>query len=274
MSFNKQPQLPAFWKKLFSKSNSDANSSEHSEEKETYLKHDAFICYSRKNEEFANLLEEFTESYKPPKDLEVPQRYLDLFRDKRDFAAGDYYDNRDKHLKNSAKLIVICPPDSRKSKYVNEEIEQFSLSNDPEDIIPILLKGIPNNEARPGQEEEMAFPEALYKVMKMPLAVNYLGFDARKNKLNKGIYSDSWFSLLASIYDLRRSEVEQREKRRKARIRKVNYSILSGSILVLSFLIVLIWISRNEAVNRKIAAEAAQLDAQASQMFSWKHQCR
>lgn len=47
--------------------------------------HDAFISYSRKDEAFASALEKALEAYTPPKDLKVPQRHLDIFRDKEDF---------------------------------------------------------------------------------------------------------------------------------------------------------------------------------------------
>ena len=42
--------------------------------------HDAFISYSRRNADFARLLEKALEEFKPPRDLNVPQRYLDVFR--------------------------------------------------------------------------------------------------------------------------------------------------------------------------------------------------
>lgn len=231
-------------------------------------RHDGFICYSRKTKEFATRLEKAIENYKPPGNLKLPQRHLDIFRDENDFVAGEYHENRDKHLEESAKLIVICSPAARKSKYVNDEIRQFARTKNIKDIIPILYEGIPNNEALDGDEEKKAFPEALCEVMKMPLAINYLGFDVKKDKPNKGIFTDAWFMLLANIYDFSRAEIEQREKRRRIRNRRIIYSILGGSIIVLSVLLIFIWISRNEAIDRKLAAEATQFDALASQMFS------
>src|SRR6202008_4394285 len=104
----------------------------------------------------------------------------------------------------------------------------------PDHLIPILLSGIPNNEARPGQEEEMAFPDALCEVMEIPLAANYLGFDVQKDKINKGAYSDGWFTILADIYETSRSEIEQREKKRRIQARRIAFSALSGSLLVVS----------------------------------------
>lgn len=218
-------------------------------------KHDVFISYSRKNEAFARKLEQSLESYRPPKDLKVQQRYLEVFRDKEDFTAGEYHQNLDKHLKESAKLLVICSPAARKSKYVNDEIQRFAQTRGAEHIIPVLASGIPNNEAKPGQEEEMAFPEALCKVMQMPLAINYLGLDVHRDKINKGVFSDAWYTTLADIYGISRSEVEQREKRRRARTRRITYSVLSGSVAVLSVLLVFALVSRSQAVAAGVEAE-------------------
>lgn len=218
---------------------------------ETY-KHAAFISYSRKNESFASRLEQALENYKPPKDLSARQGFLDVFRDKADFTTGEYHVNLEKHLKESGKLIVLCSPEARASTYVNDEIERFARLRGPEHIIPLLVSGVPNNEAKPGQEGQMAFPEALCAVMAMPLAANYLGFDPGRDKVNKGVYADAWHTTLANIFDVSRGEIEQREKRRRARTRRIAYSILSGSVAVLSVLLVFALVSRSRAV----AAEA------------------
>ena len=106
------------------------------------------------------------ESYTPPKGLNLPQRNLDIFRDETDFTGVEYNESVEQHLKSSAKLIVVCSPDARASKYVNDEIRLFVQSNDANNIIPVLLHGIPNNEANSDQGSDMAFPEALCDVLK------------------------------------------------------------------------------------------------------------
>jgi len=219
--------------------------------------HDAFISYSRQNEEFAQALQRALENFKPPKDLKAPQRYLDVFRDKDDFNAGEYFENLEKNLKLSDKLIVICSPEARASDFVNDEIRRFAQIRGKDHIIPILLAGIPNNEAKPGQEKEMAFPEALYEVMQMPLAVNYLNFDVNKDKITKGVFSDAWYTTLANVYEISRSEVEQREKRRRVRRRKITVSVLTASVAVLSVLLVFTLISKREADTQRNRAEDA-----------------
>jgi len=151
------------------------------------FKYDVFISYSRSNEEFASRLEQALESYKPEKSLNVPQRHINAFRDREDFAAGDYHQILSKNLNESSKLLIICSPEARQSGYIDDEIKRFVDIRGPEHIIPILYSGIPNNEAKPEQKAEMAFPKELCKAMKMPLALNYLNFDTGRDKIDKGI---------------------------------------------------------------------------------------
>jgi hypothetical protein len=132
---------------------------------------------------------------------------------------------------------------------VNEEIRLFVEANGGNNVIPILLEGIPNNEASPDQEAEMAFPEALLEIMRMPLAIGYRGFNPDKDKVNKGIYDGSWFSVLANLYDISRSEIEQREKKRQARIR--NYWIGGASSVTAALLAFAMW----ALVERDIAGK-------------------
>ena len=218
--------------------------------------HDAFISYSRKNKGFAKKLEKALENYKPPKDLNVPRRHLNIFLDEADFTGVEYYQAVEEALKSSTKLIVLCSPDARQSSYVNDEIRRFAKANGMSNVIPVLIGGIPNNEATPGKEDEMAFPEALCEMMTMPLGINYLAFDLESDKLNKGIFANSWFTLLANIYNVSRDTIEQREMKRRARALRIGISLASGICIVLLIALILTLISRREAVEqRKIAVE-------------------
>lgn len=220
---------------------------------------DVFISYSRKNEAFAARLEKALENYRPEKDLKVPQRHIETFRDKEDFTAGDYYKTLLKNLKDSSKLMVICSPEARASRFVDDEIRRFVEIRGAEHIIPILYSGIPNNEARPGQEAMLAFPDALCQAMELPLAINFLDFDPRKDAIGKGIYTGPWYSVLADIYGLGRSDMEQREKRRRARRRRITYAVLSGSLMVLSVLLIFALVSRSRAITARNDANRALL---------------
>ncbi|MHC4501247.1 MAG: toll/interleukin-1 receptor domain-containing protein, partial [Planctomycetota bacterium] len=177
--------------------------------------YDAFISYSSEDKAFAERLEKVLENYRPPKDLNLPQRNLNVFRYETDMTGTEYYQSIQEHLSNSAKVIAVCSPGARKSRYVNEEIQYFAESNDPKNIIPIIVAGIANNEAADDQEEEKAFPEALCQVLEMPLAISYAGIDFKREKLNKGIFEGSWYTLLANIFEISRDKIEQRDKKRQ-----------------------------------------------------------
>jgi WD40 repeat protein len=237
---------------------------DNSNNKEKY-EYDAFISYSREDEAFAEKLEKALENYKPPKDLNVPQRNLNIFRDIGDMTGSEYYESIDKHLSNSAKLIVICSPSARESDYVNDEIRRFTKLNCAENIIPILLSGIPNNEAKEGQEPKKAFPDSLCEVMQMPLATSYKEFNTKRDKINKGIFEGCWYSILANLYNLSREEIEQRDKRRQLRQRRLRATIVSAIMLSLAVLTVIAFWQRTVAVKQRNIAQANYLIVLAQQ---------
>lgn len=96
---------------------------------------DAFLSYSRKDTAFAVRLESALESYRFPKGLQSVKRSLNVFRDESDITASDdYHRTIEQHLKGSAKLVVICSPDARKSQYVEDEIRRFIQTRGEQDI--------------------------------------------------------------------------------------------------------------------------------------------
>ena len=216
----------------------------------------AFISYKRVDEPFALLLERALERFTPPRDLNLPQRRLSIFRDKEDLTGTEYHQSIRKYLDASAKLIVICSPHARSSAYVNDEIQTFAATRSPGNIIPILLSGLPNNEAGPEQEAQKAFPEALCALAAIPLAADYRGFDPRRDRVDKGRFEGVWYTLLANIYDVSRSELEQRDKRRQARVRRIRMAIASAVGVALVVLSVWALASRQEAVSRQLAADS------------------
>jgi len=183
--------------------------------------HDVFICYSRKDSAFAAALERALERYRPPRDLPVPQRALDVFRDEEDFTGTEYYGAVDSHLSASRKLILICSPHASASEFVNDEIRRFARSHPTGDMIPVLIGGLPNNEVKPGDESSMAFPPALCERLELPLATDYRGFNAQSDRLDAGLFRGAWYKLIADIYGRSRAEVEEREQKRRRRQRVV-----------------------------------------------------
>ncbi|HJZ80015.1 MAG TPA: toll/interleukin-1 receptor domain-containing protein, partial [Pyrinomonadaceae bacterium] len=168
---------------------------------------DVFLSYSRKDKEVAARLERALESYRFPRSLKPIKRTLNVFRDESDIAAAeDYHRTIEEHVRRSAKLVVVCSPDARKSKYVEDEIRRFIENHGEHDIIPVLVRGKANNETT--DEHEKAFPEILCE-NRMPLAANFLGCDAHQGKLHKGPFRSSFYSVLAAINGIDRRRLEQ-----------------------------------------------------------------
>ena len=235
--------------------------------------YDVFISYSRRDIVFARALEKALEDYSPPGDLAVPQRHLVVFRDEEDFTGVEYNNSVREHLKNSAKMLVICSPYARASKFVSDEIRFFADMRGSENIIPVLLSGIPNNEAKkPEQEELKAFPRCLREVMKMPqastqqaampLAASFIDLDPSKDKLYKGVFKGPWYTVLANIYGVKRSDIEQRDRKRKTRRRRITTALVAGIIAILAGALIVALIQYNQAVSERERAEKARDDAE------------
>jgi hypothetical protein len=149
----------------------------------------------------------------------VPRRRLRVFRDQSDLTGVEYHQSIARHLRDSRKLIALCSPRARASSFVNDEIKQFAAARGAENIVPLIIDGIANNEASHEQDALKSLPDALCAAMQMPLAGDYRNFDARRDNVTKGAYYPAWYTLLANLFDVSRSEIEQRDRKRAARRR-------------------------------------------------------
>ena len=222
---------------------------------------DAFLSYSRKDVGFAVALERALERYTPPREIRAERRPVVVFRDQEDLTGPEYYAAIDDHVKRSKKLVVICSPHSRSSEWVNDEIRRFAAVHGASAIIPVLIAGVPNNAARAG--DALAFPDALCELVSMPLAVTYTGFDPDRDRIDKGVFYGSWYTLLANLLDVDRAAIEERDRRRKARVRNTWIGGTSGVIVTLSALTVWALVERHTAIRRGQVTLAQRLAAQA-----------
>jgi WD40 repeat protein len=226
--------------------------------------YDAFISYSRREAAFCEILERNIGSYRPPAGLGLPTRRLSVFRDANDLVGADYFTAIDGYLRNSSKLIVVCSPSARASRYVEDEIRRFVEARGAEHVVPIILAGLPNNEAAVERETEKAFPDTLCTLLQMPLAIDFRGFDVKKHKVDRGAYSGAWHSLLASLLDRSREEIEERERKRSAR--QLRLTVAVSTAIGLSLLGLAIWalFERNDALRQRDRALVGQLAAEAN----------
>ena len=176
-------------------------------------------------------LEAALEKYRPPRAIRSGRDRLTVFRDEDDFTGSEYHESLQENLLASAKLVVVCSPAARDSSYVNDEIQRFAAGRRARDIIPVLLSGIPNNEATGDEDDDRAFPDALLSALPLPLAVDFRGFDSRTHKLSRRPYQGAWFTLLANVCNSSREEIEQRERRR-GRVARVRIATIAAAVVV------------------------------------------
>ena len=129
----------------------------------------AFISYSSDDKNITKKIQDKIESYRLPTVLrneletttgkEYPQRVHPLCRDDTDLSVGLLGKSILRELEDSRFLLVICSPNSARSSWVNQEIENFILLGRYERIIPFIIEGVPNS----GNPETECFPPILRK---------------------------------------------------------------------------------------------------------------
>lgn len=119
----------------------------------------AYISYSRKDEEWANWIQNKLEHYVLPEPIakEYGSRHLrPFFRGVNDLAAGVLTESLNHAFDSSQYLIVVCSPHAARSHWVDLEIEYFIQKGRTDSIIPVIVDGKPFS----GEETE-CYPNAL-----------------------------------------------------------------------------------------------------------------
>ena len=191
-------------------------------------KYRAFISYSHRDARWASWLHTALETYRPPKPLvgkviargEVPKRLSPIFKDREELpSAVDLGALVNAALEASACQIVICSPNSAKSRWVNEEILAFKRLGREDPIFSLIVAGEPNATDMPGREQEECFPPALRfklgangeigEVRTEPIAA-----DARPGKDGK---HRAALKLIAGLLGVGFDTLRQREQQRRNR---------------------------------------------------------
>ncbi|HEX3398268.1 MAG TPA: tetratricopeptide repeat protein, partial [Steroidobacteraceae bacterium] len=230
-------------------------------------KYRAFISYSHRDAGWASWLHRSLERYRPPKALigevtaqgAVPKRLTPVFKDRDELpSATDLGALINAALAGSAAQIVICSPQSAKSKWVNEEILAFKRLGREDKILCIIVAGEPNATDMPGREEEECFPPALRfrlgadgnlsTARTEPIAA-----DARPGKDGKNNAKLKLISGLLGVgYDtLRRRE----QQRRNARLFAFSCAAAAGMVLT-SGLAAYALVQRAAAQRQQLRAES------------------
>lgn len=120
--------------------------------KDWFLIGPLFSLFNRKEKDarYARWLQRMLEYYRLPAeiirqhpDIEFSTHPRHVFRDATDLCGGNLSKAIKEGLDSSKFLVVICSPRSAKSKWVNDEVQEFIDSGREEFIIPFILEGEP-----------------------------------------------------------------------------------------------------------------------------------
>jgi tetratricopeptide (TPR) repeat protein len=241
-------------------------------------KYRAFISYSHRDAVWASWLHNALEKYRPPKTLigtitdrgEVPKRLAPIFRDRDELpSATDLGALINTALAGSACQIVICSPQSAKSKWVNEEILAFKRLGREDRILCVIVGGEPNATDLPGREEEECFPPALRfrlgadgelgTARTEPIAA-----DARRGKDGK---NSAKLKLISGLLGVGFDTLRRREQqRRNARLLAFSCAAAAGMVLT-SALAAYALVQRAAAQRQTMRAEAEARTAHETTRF-------
>lgn len=111
----------------------------------------AFISYSWSDRRAGERLHYGLETFRTPKELAgqptprgpAPSRLAPIFKDREEEPAGGSLRALiETALDESEFLIVICSPNSAKSRWVNKEIAYFRKRRDPDAVLPFIIAGV------------------------------------------------------------------------------------------------------------------------------------
>lgn len=189
------------------------------------------------------------ESYAAPqliRELAECEKYClrPVFRDRDDLGASPSISNTlQAAIENSESLIVICSPATRKSSWVNKEIESFIAAHGRERIFCVIVEGDPSH----------VFPEILLDGPE-PLAA-----DLRKEHDGK---RDGLLKLIAGLLEVSYDTLRQRESRRRNHRYAVTTALSIVGMVLTSGLASWAFIAESRAIDARIIAETRRSQAE------------
>ena len=203
------------------------------------FKYRAFISYSHADRAWGDWLHRALESYRIPKRLTgvqgregpVPAKLFPIFRDREELASSpNLSDQIRQALEQSAYLVIICSPNSARSRWVNEEILAFKRLGREHRILALIAEG-EANAADPSRE---CFPQALKfklgadgeltEIRTEPVAA-----DAREQGDGR---DNAKLKLIAGLLGIEFDALKQRELEVARRRTRVAYGIAAAMLLL------------------------------------------
>ena len=224
------------------------------------MRYSAFISYNHRDRDWAVWLHRSLERYSIPKRLwgrsapwgELGARLPPVFRDRDELAtSSDLAASVKEALAESATLVVICSPNSARSKWVDEEIRTFIASGREAFIRLIIVDGEPHA----AEAERECLPPSLLR----PGAPEPLAADVRKEADGK---QGAKLKILAGMLGVPYDELRQREAaRRQKRLAAIALAASIGFV-VMAGLTAFALVSRAEAIEQRKVAELRTVTAE------------
>ncbi len=250
-------------------------------EKPPHREYWAFISYSQIDTDWGKWLHRALEQYQVPKRLagretergyKVPKRAFPVFLDREELPTSANFGRMIETALESAKyLVVICSPNSAKSKWVNEEIRAFKKMGREDRILCLIVDGEPNaSDGKPGfsVEDECFAPALRFQADESGSPTEHrlepLAADARPGRDGK---TNAKLKILAGVLGVAYDELVQRDHARRMR-RMWSFTALSLALMsIMAALAVLFLLERNRAqealsARYELAGRETYLDSQ------------
>ncbi|MEQ1930425.1 MAG: toll/interleukin-1 receptor domain-containing protein [Parvularculaceae bacterium] len=219
----------------------------------------AFISYAHADKKTAAWLFRRIETFRTPRALigaggewgQIGERLTPVFRDREELSTTHALGEKlIEALKSSEFLIVLCSPNSARSRWVNEEIKAFRAAHGPERVLAIISEGDPG--ASVGEGLEGCFPPALLAPAveggkpEEPIAADLRG-DGDGDRL-------AFLKLAAGLLGVGLDDLVHREARRRQKFLAGITALASTLAFVFAGIALFAIEQRNEAQRQRVIA--------------------
>jgi tetratricopeptide (TPR) repeat protein len=241
------------------------------------MRYVAFISYNHRDRARARWVHRQLESYRIPRSLQgrstafgaVGARLYPIFIDREEMpATADLAATAREALNSSAYLIVLCSPDSARSRWVNEEVRQFKALGRRAQILPIIVAGEPRVSSL-APDDIGCFPPALWYSVVDGRVTNVPDPEALAADLRPGTDEPrhAMLKIAAGILGVAFDDLRRRDQvRRQKRLAMIATAATFGCV-VFAGLAVTAWLARGEAERQRALAERQSQTAQRTAAF-------
>lgn len=234
----------------------------------------AFISYSWADRRASERLHYRLETFRTPKELAgqptprgpAPSRLAPIFKDREEEPAGGSLRAAiETALDQSEFLIVICSPNSAKSRWVNKEIAYFSKRRGPRNVLPYIIAGEPQASLTAGTGAEECFPPALLFETSLDGGPNDIAIEpplaADARAAGDGARAAT-LKIAAAMLGVGLDALVRRDAQRRVRRMRNAFIAASAIAVCMVALAAFAWVQRNEAERQRDIADTQRVIAE------------